>query len=169
MRVVSTTKSKPGFLRTGNRCAPLDLGTPLRQPGGLRPKRVPPNSLGRSLQGEGRIPSSQWRPGRCPLFVRTASCSCLQPTPPGMAFQARFYRLQKCGNHRKEWSAGTGKITRGGFECPQALGPGAVPVAALGGERFFGIQAVARGGDPLRQKDGIILGRLPTPGSDDLE
>ena len=28
---------------------------------------------------------------------------------------------------------------------------------------------MARGGDPLRQKGGIILGRLPTPGSDDLE
>ena len=40
---------------------------------------------------------------------------------------------------------------------------------ALGGERLPGLQAVARGGHPVFQKDGIILGRLPTPGSDDLE
>ena len=46
---------------------------------------------------------------------------------------------------------------------------GVVQVAALGGERVPGIQAVARGGDPLCQENGVLLGRLPTPGRDDLE
>ena len=40
---------------------------------------------------------------------------------------------------------------------------------APGGERILGIQAVARGGNPVCQKDGVILGGLPTPRSHGLE
>ena len=47
--------------------------------------------------------------------------------------------------------------------------PGAVQAAAPGGERIPGIQAVARGGDPLCQENGVLFGHLPTPGSDGLE
>ena len=36
-------------------------------------------------------------------------------------------------------------------------------------ERVPGVQAVARDSDPLCQEDSVIPGRLPTPGSDDLE
>ena len=49
------------------------------------------------------------------------------------------------------------------------LWPGAVQIEALGGERFPRVQAVARDSDPLCQEDSLIPGRLPTPGSDDLE
>ena len=54
-------------------------------------------------------------------------------------------------------------------ERKAGLRPGTVQVAALGGERILGLQAVARSGDPLCQESGFIPGHLPTPGSDDLE
>ena len=51
----------------------------------------------------------------------------------------------------------------------RGIRPGAVQVAALGGERISGVQAVARRGDPLCQESGVIPGHPPTTGSDDLE
>ena len=107
-----------------------------------------------------------------------AECSLALPLIEGIeagclladkAYDTKAYDTNEIISHRPGIGNEPGDTAQKQPERKAGLGPGAVPVAALGGERVLGIQALARGGDPLRQKDGIILGRLPTPGSDDLE
>ena len=102
-----------------------------------------------------------------------ADCSLALPLIEGIEAEClladKAYDTNENRGHRLGIGNESGDTAHKQPEGKAGLGPGAVPVAALGGERVLGIQAVAQGGDPLRQKDGIILGRLPTPGSDDLE
>ena len=51
----------------------------------------------------------------------------------------------------------------------RGLRPGAVQVAAFGGERFPGVQAVAGSGDPVCQELPFLPGHLPDSGHGDLD